>query len=547
MAEAIGIDIGNGFCWASIINQATGDIQDLMSSDYHRDGLPSTVFCKNQNDIVIGHEAEQKSLVEPGATVYAVKRRLAEKEIQLSNKNGSFSIGPEKIYAELVRETVKQANREMRLISREPVYQVVVSYPADYCNDEALIGKIKKAVESVEVDGNKLKVVGMLPEPAAVALDYLYYQNKKSEKNELTAVVYDLGHGSFDSALVKVKKNTSEGETPYDILYKSGRPNIGGYSFNVLMKEHIEEMLAKRELKSINPAYLINQIEDIKRQLSISSTATGTCLTNSSICLEQFEISRSEFEELIAHLLEETYDIIDDVISYAEDNSIKPDFIVISGGSGNIPVIREELEKRFSGRLSPAENGSSNIEIFKASSAVSSGNSRYASGIVWPPSDNASSSVSDEHSENEPKALEETLKNIVSGGSGGVENTVLTNRTSHEYGVLIPSEKFIYGKPQWLIINEAKLPAYSKTFEITALSNKIDITVIRPPQKEAGVNPDLPYNLINFEFDGFKAGTKASFCLAVTNELEVSVICRTGNGESKKEIVKNSFDRLKNK
>ena len=68
-------------------------------------------------------------------------------------------------------------------------------------------------------DGTHLKVVGTIRGPAAAALDYLYFlqnlleEDKRIDQESYTVLVYDLGHGTFDAAVVTVRR---KGE-PYQL------------------------------------------------------------------------------------------------------------------------------------------------------------------------------------------------------------------------------------------------------------------------------------------------------------------------------------------
>ena len=88
----------------------------------------------------------------------------------------------------------------------------------------------KKDKQSIVVDGKPIEVIARLPEPAAVAIDYLFYmQNLSSQKDKFksdvfTALIYDLGHGTFDTAVVTARSDGS----PYSLHFNDGIPDVGG-------------------------------------------------------------------------------------------------------------------------------------------------------------------------------------------------------------------------------------------------------------------------------------------------------------------------------
>jgi molecular chaperone DnaK (HSP70) len=93
---------------------------------------------------------------------------------------------------------------------------------------------MQSAIEQIEIDGQKIHVAGRLPEPAAVAIDYLHYiqhivpEEQRIKADQFTVLVNDLGYGTFDTAVV----TASSKDQPYVLHAKDGLPEVGGKNFD---------------------------------------------------------------------------------------------------------------------------------------------------------------------------------------------------------------------------------------------------------------------------------------------------------------------------
>jgi molecular chaperone DnaK len=171
-------------------------------------------------------------------------------------------------------------------------------------------------------------------------------------------LVYDLGGGTFDVALIKIK----EGEMK--VLDHEGDNFLGGADFDNMIVEKlvIPKILEKYsfsnledEMKSatgkFNAKYyvLLRRAEEAKITLSSRTSA--------EIVIDGFEdeegnevdmeivITRSEFNELIKPNIDGTIDMIKKIITR---NSLKPidvQFTLMVGGSTYIPYVRSRVEE----------------------------------------------------------------------------------------------------------------------------------------------------------------------------------------------------------
>jgi molecular chaperone DnaK len=188
----------------------------------------------------------------------------------------------------------------------------------------------------------------------------LAYANMKKEREMKDGqwLVYDLGGGTFDVALIKIK----DGEMK--VLDHEGDNFLGGADFDNLIVEKlvIQKILEKYsftnledEMKSasgkLNGKYysLLHKAEKAKIDLSAKTSADFEIdgfedEEGNSVDME-IVITRSEFNELIKPYIDGTIEMIRKIITR---NSLKPvdvQYTLMVGGSTYIPYVRSRVEE----------------------------------------------------------------------------------------------------------------------------------------------------------------------------------------------------------
>ncbi|MEQ1831260.1 MAG: Hsp70 family protein, partial [Pirellula sp.] len=173
-------------------------------------------------------------------------------------------------------------------------------------------------------------------------------------------IVYDLGGGTFDVALVRIV----EGELK--VMDHEGDNYLGGMDFDTLLVERlIVPQLEKRgtftdllpQMKSASGRFnalwygLLRLAEEAKIELS---TRTSSEIDFGQITIEDdngeiidgyIEITRSEFEALIKDKVDNTAAMLKKILTR---NSLRPDdlkFVLMVGGSTYIPFVRKRIEE----------------------------------------------------------------------------------------------------------------------------------------------------------------------------------------------------------
>lgn len=196
-------------------------------------------------------------------------------------------------------------------------------------------------------------------EPVAAAVAYGLEQ--ESEKNLL---VYDFGGGTFDVAIIR-----REGES-FRVLGTGGDPKLGGENFTQLLVQEFENRLLdeydidmmdensnslSHEEFCKNRENIWSKCEQLKRGLSeseVEEIAVPVYTRPETRERVSFRLSRDEFEDISAELVEKSRKALDNALKDAELTRDAIDVVILAGGTSSIPCLRTFVERYFGSRTS---------------------------------------------------------------------------------------------------------------------------------------------------------------------------------------------------
>ncbi|MBR4026842.1 MAG: Hsp70 family protein [Lachnospiraceae bacterium] len=522
----LGCDIGNGYAYISVLLSPDSDPLPMFPAGYNLNsmGMPTTAYITppdgSKIEVFNGRPAIKRYARTPEKFVHAVKTRLKENTIQVEGILEPVST--EKIYAAIARDLIALANEERKNKGESPIYEIVFAFPASISDDIALLNRMQKSIEDIQFGNQKVKVAGRLPEPAAVAIDYLYYMQHLAEESirlkedHFTVLVYDLGHGTFDTAVVTAR---SKGK-PYQVHSKNGLPDVGGKDFDTILYKEICRILQEQYQyvpKNAKEKEDIRLIAiEMKHALSKNDTDIQEIqLPNGGYA--EVEITRKQFEKWSSYLMNQTLELVENVLNDAQAQKIKINAVVLSGGASQMPMVKNGLEKLLEDEAIP-------IHVYRTSESVSYGTARYAYGLQQksepqpqpkPKEDEKEDTTSEKKKENptnEPKS-----------------NTILEQFTDWYYGIWVPSKENIAGCVQFMVKSGEKLPAVSKTISLIS-AERLNIKVYRKKVvKEAITEVEQCDSIIWLPFD-VPPNSKCTIKLVVQEDYNVQVICTTNSG-----------------
>lgn len=336
-----GIDLGTTN--SAIAKFVKGEVEVFKNPlETGKDTLPSVVYYKNDK-IVVGSRA-RTYLERDAKNVFSTFKRKMGTTESFKVKNIDQSKTPIELSAEVIKELKGFVH------TGEQVDAAVITIPASF---DVIQSNATK--ESGLLAG--FKQVILLQEPIAASLAYANKHKEKDLENGQW-LVYDLGGGTFDVALIKIK----DGEMK--VLDHEGDNFLGGADFdNLIVEKMIVPFLYKNfkfnnledELKSAtgkrNALYfkLLWLAEQAKISLSSRTSAEielrDITDDNDEDIDTSFEITRSEFESLIKEGIDKTIEMIKKILVRNSLKSSDLQFTLMVGGSTYTPYVRKRVEE----------------------------------------------------------------------------------------------------------------------------------------------------------------------------------------------------------
>lgn len=325
----IGIDLGTTNSEVSFVFDDAVKIIESNDIGSNDNGiLPSCVGIDNKGQVIVGEKARNQAAAFPENTVLAVKRQMGE---NLHFILGNQGYSPQEISSLILKELKTRAEQA---IGRK-VSQAVITVPAYFTDAQRQATK-----EAGTIAG--LDVLRIINEPTAAALAYEEL-NSADQKNIL---VYDLGGGTFDVSIVRIESKIVE------VLASTGDNRLGGDDFDSLivqfLVQHINDTFGKdvANEKTIM-ARLKNSAERAKIMLSTlpfadieeDHLAPGLHLS--------YELSRTQFEDMIKEYLEKTIMSVTIALADARLTPDDIDKILLVGGSTRIPMVSKLLKEKL--------------------------------------------------------------------------------------------------------------------------------------------------------------------------------------------------------
>ncbi|MCF6407472.1 Hsp70 family protein [Chitinophaga filiformis] len=362
-----GIDLGT-------TNSAIAKFTDGKVQLFHNPADPGSytlpsVVAFHDNRIIAGRKAKEWLEKDPQSVIGRFKRKMGTSE-----RYDIKSIGSAKTPIELSAIILK----ELRTFLPQWEYPEagVITIPASFDTIQANATK-----EAASLAG--FRQVLLLQEPIAASLAYANMK-KDTDLPDGQWLVYDLGGGTFDVALIRVK----EGEMK--VMDHEGDNFLGGTDFdNLIVEKLLIPAIAARyqfreleqEMKSAKGKYnanyfvLLQQAEEAKIVLS-SKTSTvividGLTDENNTAVDFEYTITRAAFNELINAYVDDTIRMVQQIITRNRLAAKDLQFVLMVGGSTFIPYVRQRVEEVLQIAV--------NCEIDPIT-AVATGAAYYASG-----------------------------------------------------------------------------------------------------------------------------------------------------------------------
>ena len=338
MARAVGIDLGTTNSAVSVLEG--GEPTVIVNAEGFRT-TPSIVAFTKDGEVLVGETAKRQAVTNVDRTIASVKRHMGtDWKFKVDDKNYTGQ--------EISARILSKLKRDAETYLGESVTDAVITVPA-YFND----AERQATKEAGEIAG--LNVLRIINEPTAAALAYGL---DKGQQDELI-LVFDLGGGTFDVSLLEVGKD--DDFSTIQVRSTSGDNRLGGDDWDQRIVDHLVKKF--KDTTGVDVAKdkialqrLKEAAEQAKKELSQSTTANiqlpYLSLTENGPANLDETITRAQFEQLTADLLERTKKPFNDVIKEAGVKVADIAHVVMVGGSTRMPAVTE-LVKQLTGGKEP--------------------------------------------------------------------------------------------------------------------------------------------------------------------------------------------------
>ena len=340
----VGIDLGTT---NSLVAYMAGDGPQVITGTRGQAKVPSIVGLTD-NGLLVGDPAKDYLVRDPSRTIYSVKRFMGKavadvaEELKyfpyaLKEKGGVIRIqigektySPPQISAMILKELKLRAEAHLG----QEITKAVITVPA-YFNDSQ-----RQATKDAGLIAG-LDVLRIINEPTAASLAYGLQKHTQG-----FVAVYDLGGGTFDISILKLKDGI------FEVLATNGNTHLGGDDFDRrLVDAVIRDVDARHGVK-------VEDSPELMQTVRLEAEKTKILLSDEHEARMAFSLpggqgtyertwSRDEFEALVLDLAEQTMTPCRRALSDAGLETGHIDEVVLVGGSTRMPLIRSRVQELF--------------------------------------------------------------------------------------------------------------------------------------------------------------------------------------------------------
>jgi Fe-S protein assembly chaperone HscA len=342
VSRIVGIDLGTTNSLIAFMDQAGPHV---IPGPDGQTKVPSIVGLTD-NGLIVGDAAKAHLTRDPSRTIYSVKRFMGrglddvKDELQyfpynLHEKNGVIRIeigdktySPPQVSAMILKELKRRAEEYLK----EDISKAVITVPA-YFNDSQ-----RQATKDAGLIAG-LEVLRIINEPTAASLAY-GLQNK----TQGLIAIYDLGGGTFDISILKLKDGI------FEVLATNGDTHLGGDDFDQRLVDVLVDDISQTQGVKVGeyPEWMQTvrlEAERVKVRLS-DETQTMAVIELPNGTYEKMW-TRENMETLVMDLVDRTLAPCRHALKDAGLTASQIDEVILVGGSTRMPLVWRKVEELF--------------------------------------------------------------------------------------------------------------------------------------------------------------------------------------------------------
>ena len=330
MGISVGIDLGTTYSAVAAFDKASGVVK-ILKNDIGEDCTPSVV-CIENGSITIGQAAKDLQAAGNVNTAAFYKSMMGEPNFSCYLDGECYSA--EALSAAFLTQ-LKKLTEEANGVK---IDSAVITVPA-YFNEAQRLATMRAG----EAAG--MKILKLINEPTSAII--AYGLTGQGEKN---VMVYDLGGGTFDVTIAKIRG------TNVDVLATNGNHQLGGKDWDAIITEEVADRFYDEF------GIQVRDYEEVMNELAVKCEKTKKVLTNvpaTQISVQcegfygKYEITREFFDDMTKDKLGETVLLIQKCFDEISTQTGKPfgwnslDEVVLVGGSTRMPQISAMINREF--------------------------------------------------------------------------------------------------------------------------------------------------------------------------------------------------------
>lgn len=344
----LGIDLGTTFSAMSIVDRF-GKPAIIPNSEGHST-TPSVVHFYEPGGWVVGEQAAKMVVADPHNVVRFMKRSMGESDFELSFFDRSYT--PQEISALILRKLKDDAEEAMGT----EITDAVITVPA-YFNS----AQRGATTEAGQLAG--LNVLSIINEPTAAAIAYGLERLGGFRR----MMVFDLGGGTFDVTLMEIRG------IRFQTIASDGNAELGGKDWDDKLLNHVAERFVEKH--GLDPRDEPQPYQELYERclyakISLSSKPRAIIPINYKGKRMIVKVTRQEFEQLTADLVEQCMDTCRIVLKRAGLRWDQLGEVLLVGGSTRMPIIRSSLARLSGRRFAPNINPDECVALGASLTAV---------------------------------------------------------------------------------------------------------------------------------------------------------------------------------
>jgi molecular chaperone DnaK (HSP70) len=325
----VAIDFGSSYSSATVMIDGKPVKVHPIGGLYNMYGFPTVAYVDENKNIKVCNDALAWRCQNPERFLKDFKLSIHEGELRYLGVN----------YLSIVANILKVIKTSAQLaINGETIDSAIITYPSLFSDVDPRIDVMREAAHQ-----SGFKEIRFLKEAEAAAI---YYNSLQLHQTGTLTLIYDLGGGTFDAALIEHKENG------YSLIGASSGTVCGGQQFESAIYQYLNQKYkfkydTDESLRFLQIDSIAKTCKNIKESLSINEKVAYPVPLLHKLVVE---LDRRTFNGIIEPLLERTFQECNSFVHSAGRTWTEISRIIMIGGSCAIPYVKEMIEKYLVGQ-----------------------------------------------------------------------------------------------------------------------------------------------------------------------------------------------------